>query len=265
MSDSETLDGVVSDGVKLAKIMLGALNAAVTHMKPPPEFTDQARSLRRWQIHLSVLMLEVASAAADAAAEGYARSIAILNRSVYKYSTKLKYFSAHHDDAHKQFTTIPIRNYSMLEKATPQTEVALQMSEAADTWREANADRDEYSGNKKLLGMHLAVQKPERILDDRRNPKLKNTREHHTMHDIPSQVVHGEAVLMFDVFDDLDDDDNFNARLRSRIFTVIREISKLVTLLMEFLLTVHKNGTPIPELESLSNQMVAFRARADKF
>jgi hypothetical protein len=73
-------------------------------------------------------------------------------------ATKLKYFSAHPSDVHQQFATIPIRNYAMLEKAAPQADIALQMIEAADTWRSANPDRDEYSGNKKLLGTHLDVQ-----------------------------------------------------------------------------------------------------------
>jgi hypothetical protein len=85
------------------------------------------------------------------------------------------------------------------------------------------------------------------------------------LHDIPSQVVHGEPVIMVDVFGDLDDGDNFNARIRSRHFTVVREISTLVTLLVDFLLTVHKDGTPILGLDELSDRMIAFRSRADKF
>jgi len=111
--------------------------------------------------------------------------------------------------------------------------------------------------------MHLAVQKPERILKDRTGQPY--TREHNNMHDLPSQVVHGEAVLMGDVFDTLDDKLNFNSRMRSRTFSVIRELSKTSSYLIDFLLLVHQNGTAIPELPELSDRMQAFRERADVF
>jgi len=260
-----TYNELVSEGAVLANTLLGALHTALSKMGPAPEFSEERLAVRRWQVFLSTILLEVASAAAELATLGYPRAMAILNRSVYEYLTKLKFFSANPIVARDQFATVPIRNFALLEKVAPTDEVAQEMLDAYDTWRAANGELDEYSGNKTLLNMHLAIQKPERVLTDKRNSKLRYTKEHKTLHDLPSQVTHGEGVLMFDVFDNLDDPKNFNARLRSRIFTVIRELSKLVTLLNDFLLTVYRNGTDIPELTVLTDRMTAFRKRADGF
>jgi hypothetical protein len=264
MTDA-TYDELVAEGVSLAKTMLGSLYEALKNMAPPPSSSEEELAARRWQVFLSTMLLEVASAAADAAASGYPRGIAILNRSVYEYNEKLKFFSRDKATARIQFATVPIRNYALMEKVAPTKDLAQHMTESYDAWRAANGSLDEYTGNKSLLNMHLATTKPESILVDERNPKLRYTREHKTLHDVPSQVVHGEGVLMFDVFDDLDDPKNFNARLRSRVFTVVRELSKLVTLLCDFLLSVYRNGTDVPALADLSQRMVEFRARADAF
>ena len=245
--------------------MLKALDAALPTMGPAPGLTDEQIAIQRWQIYLTTLFLEVALASCVLAKRGFPRGMTILNRSIYEYVTKLEFFSANPAIALEQFVTVPIRNYALMEKvAANKDEVAQRMGDAYDAWRAANADLDEFSGNRSLLNMNLAVTKPERILVDKRNAKIKYTVEHKALHDIPSQVVHGEGVMMFDVFDDLDDPANFNARLHSTIFTVIRELSKLVTLLNKFLLIVYENGTDIASILELTNAMTAFRERADK-
>lgn len=269
--NQEEREALITQGVTITTSMVYAIQRALTTMRIGPDPSDEATALIHWHAYYCTLMIELGFAVCELAKHDMPRAIAVLNRSLFEYQEKSTYFLKHRDVALQQYKTIPIRNWAAMSRTTGKFSIAEEIDSAYLDWSEKNPSFTEFTGNTPLLAMHLAnVPESEILTDPRRKSNNRFTRRYQTLHDVPSFVVHGEAVLMYDAIPDVRLPDyeppgkDLKINVRSSVFMTVRELSKTQAFLMQFLLNLVRDlGSDVPELEYLSNEMLRWRGITD--
>lgn len=195
-------------------------------LKPenPAELDAQAIAQRRWQIHLGVLMIDVLRSMEKLARAKESRSCVILGRSVYEYQLRSEWCLKHPDKALALFETIPKRHYTDMQRLPPldpQTEVAMASSYLE--WRKSADLSDENMGVPGVVTMSLDLARPEDKLQDATGRQYVNAET--IANAIPSWYVHGNPQLIYELFDDWTNPENwhFSKELRvMRLPSIIR-------------------------------------------
>ena len=263
-------DEIIAQGVVITTAMVYAVQRALATIRVGPEPGEERTALAHWHAYYCTLTIEVGFALCELAKSDMPRAMAILNRSLFEYVEKSSYFLRHPDTALQQYKTIPIRDWAAKSRVLGKFDIAAEIDAAYEEWSENNPEFTEFTGNQPLLRMHLDnVDEDEILLDPRRKSNSRYTRRYQALHDLPSFVVHGEAVLMYDAIPDVRlpgyrAPEQLKVNVRSSLFMTVREFSKAQPLLVQFLINMVRDlNADVPELEYLSSEMMRWRTRTD--
>jgi hypothetical protein len=159
--------------------------------------SKRRRAASRWVIYLGVMIVKAAEGVAAIAPTGNARAMIVLARSMFEYQQKAEFLVKHHREAFDQLDSLPAREYAELTKLQDTPGLDVQIAASYLEWKRTSADKDERSGNRRLSHMHLD-NTSEPIKKDKNGTKY--TDEYQTQYGIASLYVHGEAMLMPEVF-----------------------------------------------------------------
>lgn len=263
-------DEILKQGVTITTSMVYAIQRALETIRVGPHPTEERTALVHWHAYYCVLMIEVGFAICELAKSDMPRAIAILNRSLFEYTEKSTYFLHHPEVALQQYKSIPMRDWTAKSRVLGKFDIAAETDDAYEEWSRNNPEFTEFTGNQPLLRMHLEnVDENEILTDPRRKSNNRFTRRYQALHDMPSFVVHGEAVLMPDAIPDVKLPDyqapeQLKVNVRSSLFMTVRELSKAHPIIMQFLLNlVGYLNSDVPELEYLSSEMLRWRELTD--
>jgi len=198
-----------------------------------PSASSKDKAVSRWQVFLGSLLVDVAEGVSNLAEVGNVRSMVMLERSMYEYQQKAQYFSSHKNEAFEQIASIGARKYLALTKmAHPNPRVGVALAAEYLNWKRTAGERDEWSGQKRQLTMHLANADPSKIKQDKNGTKY--TEEFQTAYGIPSLYVHGEPIMMAEVFKDLTDDTTLQMREQFRFFDTLTATNAACTIMSNF-------------------------------
>ncbi len=168
-------------------------------------------ALARWHVYLGVLIGDAAESVAVLAPARRTRAVIILNRCIYEFVLKAKYFDVHRKEAYEQFASIGARKFAMVSRLdNPSRDMHLLFVNDYVEWKRTSGTRDEYSGNKHVSTMHVALAKDEDVKTDQAGTKYTSAFE--TVYSVPSLYVHADPILMRDVFPAMNDDHDWSMR-----------------------------------------------------
>jgi hypothetical protein len=215
MTAPVTMETVTADNRdligKLTQLLRTILGEIADKERAASKNSKRDRAISRWQVYLGVMLLKCVEAIEALMASRNVRAMAILVRSMYEYQQKAEYFLTHRKEAFEQFGSIGARQYSELSKlAHPDDSMGVRLVAAFLEWKRTSGSRHERSGDVAMSKMHLANAKKAAIKVDKSGTRY--TEEFQTAYSIPSLYVHGEPLLMPEVFPKLNDDKNWEFR-----------------------------------------------------
>ncbi len=165
--------------------------------------------------------------------------MSILARSMFEYQQKAEYLPKHRKQAFEQYGSIGARKHTVLSKlAHPNPQITLELTAQYLEWKRTSGDRDERSGNVVLSKMHLENVDPNTIKTDKDGNQY--TEHYQTAYGLPSLHVHGEAMMMPEVFHDANDDSDWEFRDDTTYFDAVSMLNSANTSLISFCVKTSK-------------------------
>jgi len=223
---------LIRDYVSEIRNSLAKIRASFSTRRSQMSKKDVA--LARWHVYLAVSANDAASAIAELANGKATRAVIILNRCVYEYLQKAKFFDRNRKIAFEQFASIGARRFaitSRLDNPLPELN-ALFVTDYLE-WKRTSGTRDEYSGNRAVSAMHVALAKAENVKVAKDGSRYTTAFE--TAYSVPSLYVHADPVLMRDVFPGMKDDHDWRLVEDESLLGIFGQLGLTNAYLMEFL------------------------------
>jgi hypothetical protein len=237
MAAGVTLESVTTDNLDLIRRLEALLRSIVREIadleRKKRKRSKRDRAISRWQIYLGVMLLKASEAVETLLPSSNVRAMAILVRSMYEYQQKAEYFLSHRKEAFEQYGSIGARQYAELSRlAHPDATVAVRLTTAYLEWKRTSGNRDHRSGDVALAKMHLENAKKSKVKTDKDGTRY--TEEFQTAYGVPSLYVHGEPLLMPEVFPKLNDESNWDFRENVTNFDALSMLGSAYSHLLRF-------------------------------
>jgi hypothetical protein len=208
-------DALLTEGLAILREWLTVARAVVADVASVevtnPNRAKRDKAVGRWQIYLGIMMIKMGEGIASLAPTDNFRPMIILARSLYEYLTKARFFLTHRKEAYEQYLSTGARMYADLSKVGhPNPMMAVELGAAYLNWKRTSGTRNEYSGNVSLSKMHLSIVHRDEIKSDKDGSQY--TEQFQTGYGFPSLYVHGEPLLIPEVFKDANDDSDWSYR-----------------------------------------------------
>lgn len=185
MSQGITIDALRDFATKLTTDVRRAIGCLSD--KTPSD--EESYAIQCWLIYLSMLVYDAARGAADLYIAGNTRAAVILQRQLYEYTVRAKYFLQEPEDGIKAFKARKARHYSKLRNLSIKDELRQAIDEMHSQWKSANPEITEDYGQRKFHKMALGAD---------------SATGYGYHYEIPSIWAHA-TLVGFDVFDLRDD------------------------------------------------------------
>ncbi len=170
----------------------------------PSKLDDEEIAQRRWQIHLGVLMTDVARSFEKLAKGNEIRGCIILSRCMYEYRIRSAYLLKHRERALAVFQTARKRHYWDLQRLPPLDDAReAEMAHDYLDWYKTADLTDENMGLPGVVDMAVDLAEPGEVRVDPN--KRKYVHDEGTSYTLPSWYVHGGPQLIIELFDDWTD------------------------------------------------------------
>jgi hypothetical protein len=235
MTENEIIEASVTlirDYVSAMRDSVAAISRRFSLAGSHPTKKDVA--LARWHAYLGVMTTDTAESVADLAPARRTRPVIVLNRCIYEYVLKAKYFDGHRKEAYEQFASIGARKFVMasrLDNPSPDLHL-LFVSDYLD-WKRTSGTRDEYSGNKQVAAMHVALAKAEDVKIDTAGNQYTSAFE--SVYSVPSLYVHADPVLMRDVFPAMNDDHDWRMKPEEHLLGIHGQLGLTSVYVLDYL------------------------------
>jgi hypothetical protein len=256
MSPRPTAESVTADTIDLINNLIAAireiLSDIATTERNDAKRSKRDRAISRWEIYLGVMLIKTAEGIVALAPSKNVRAMSILARSMFEYQQKAEYFLTHRKEAFEQYGSIGAREYAELSKiAHPDATVGVRLTTKYLEWKRTSGKRNEYSGNVALWNMHRQNTDASKIKTDKDGEEY--TEEFQTAYGIPSLYVHGEPLLIPEVFSKLNDDRDWATREDTTYFDTVTGLGATFPHLINFAMkTTKAYGFDVKRVHRLS-------------
>ena len=235
MTEKEIVDASVAlirDHVSAIRDSIESIGKKFSLAGSPASRKDVA--LARWHAYLGVMAVGAAEGVADLAPARRTRPVIVLNRCIYEYVLTAKYFDSHRKDAFDQFASIGARKFALVSRLdNPSPQLNLLFVNEYLEWKRTSGSRDEYSGNKQVATMHVAMAKAGDVKTDKKGNKYTSAFE--SVYGVPSLYVHADPILMRDVFVAMDDDHDWRIKAEEHLLGIFGQLGLTPVYLLDFL------------------------------
>lgn len=232
--DLQTYDKLLTESRKLLKAWIYEVRKLAAELVPQQDakLSRRDKAVLRWEIFLCVLMADMGKAIVELAPHMLGRPISVMNRCIYEYTQKGKYFLTNRVAAWDQYNSFDARLFATVHKMRhPSVTQIHHFINRYLEWKRDHEELNEFSGNAGPLTMHLATTKQEKLTD--KNGKAY-TWEYHVAYDVPSLYAHGEIAMGQDVFPEFDDLDSWKYREHSEFADTLAQVNLASVWMGEF-------------------------------
>jgi hypothetical protein len=222
--------------VELLSYGVQRLRLAISQIDTSGEHTGRERALLKWHIYLAVLSVDYVDAVVNLAPIGIARPMQTLNRSVFEYLTKARFFAANPKVALEQFKAMDARMFIEMGRLDhPSKKFTDELTERFEEWKTNNPAVTSYDGAKRFVTMCVSLASPYKVRQDPSKSGSEFTHELQIHYAIPSLIAHGDAAMMEDVLPRVRDKDGFEFRYESGAADTLQELQKTIRLVDHWL------------------------------
>ena len=245
---NDALD-LLQKAVAIARELIADV-AKIENRKPKASKREQAPG--RWVVFLGIMLIKVADGISELVKTGNARPIIVLSRCIFEYQQKAEFLLMHREEAFEQIGSIGARRHADLSKLPADPRVDVQLLQLYRDWQQTSGHRDEYSGNAGVTRMHLENVDAQDIRTDSRGNRY--TEELQTAYDLSSLYVHGEPLLVQEVFPNLDDWEDWEFREDYTFVDLLRPLGAAASYILRFSCVTaraYNLPNPVKPLETL--------------